>query len=684
MLLIIADDYGLDLSAQYPYSSDTPDTPTLDALAADGLVFENFWATPSCATTRAALITGQYGVNTGFLGTPGTLADSNETIQSYLATYPETDDYQSAVFGKWHIGNEANHPATVGVEYFAGAEGNIDDYFDWQLVTNGVEQNSTTYNTTHLTDLAIEWVNDQTQPWFVWLAYAAPHGPLHLPPSDLHDRSLAGSEADIDANPRDYVLAMIEAMDTEIGRLLASLSEEDRDNTLIIFLGDNGTARSAIDQSVFPRSHGKNSMYEGGLRTPLIVSGSGVSRQGEREDALVNVTDLFATIASVAGSSVSEIYDSVSFADAFADADFVGRDSLYVRYEDADLEGFAVRDADYKILEEDGAGLEMYAVATDLAESDNLLPVTGALDTRRAALEEVASGIESTATPSEPGGASPVDITDAILTSLSADCADYVESYTSSVTDINNDVAFVGDLVISVAGGKCLFTTNAIPNHDFNDRDGFATDVSEQDDVYEVTTAPTMAAATTDLTLTYDDAIMLNGVKVDLLAAGCFGVGNGRTGCNNIDQPWRYDPAFPSSGFRIDSHNAHTQNDGTYHYHGRPNALFYPDTAIESPVVGFAADGFPIFGTYFDDGGTVRRATSSYQLRAGMRPTGADDPGGSYDGTFRDDYEYVAGSGDLDECNGMTVDGVYGYYVTEGFPYILACFKGSPDLSFRK
>ena len=158
VLLIIADDYGVDLSAQYPYTADAPDTPTLDALATNGIVFDNFWTTPSCASTRAALITGQYGINTGFTGTPGTLDAANETIQSYLQNYPETQDYSSAVFGKWHIGNSADHPASVGVQHFAGTRANISDYFNWELTVNGVDQQSTTYNTTHLTDLAIDWI----------------------------------------------------------------------------------------------------------------------------------------------------------------------------------------------------------------------------------------------------------------------------------------------------------------------------------------------------------------------------------------------------------------------------------------------------------------------------------------------------------------------------------------------
>ncbi|MDA7687112.1 YHYH protein, partial [Pseudomonadales bacterium] len=225
---------------------------------------------------------------------------------------------------------------------------------------------------------------------------------------------------------------------------------------------------------------------------------------------------------------------------------------------------------------------------------------------------------------------------------------------------------------------------NAIPNHDFNDSDRFPNPVSEQTDVYEVPTTPEIAPTTTDLSLTYDNAILLNGVKTDVLAAACFGVGDGRVGCNNINQPWRYDPMYAANGFRVDSHNAHTQPDGTYHYHGSPNALFYADTNIVSPLVGFAADGFPIYGSWFDDNGLNRKATSSYQLKAGARPSGAGEPGGNYDGTYRDDYEYVQGSGDLDECNGMTVDGVYGYYIIDAFPYVLGCFKGVPDLSFRK
>ncbi|MCV6606149.1 MAG: YHYH protein, partial [Porticoccaceae bacterium] len=269
------------------------------------------------------------------------------------------------------------------------------------------------------------------------------------------------------------------------------------------------------------------------------------------------------------------------------------------------------------------------------------------------------------------------------LTSLSANCRDYVNNYESIARDVNNSVLFTGALTISVNGDKCIIESNGIPNHDFNDGSRrFANDVSEQNQNYEITTSPQFAPQSTPIAIGSDNGVMLNGVKVDLLAAACFGVGDERTGCNNMDQPWRFDPLFDSSGFAMDSHNAHAQPNGSYHYHGSPNALFHSHSNIESPVVGFAADGFPIFGSWFNDNGEMRQATSSYRLRSGARPTGEGNPGGVYDGTFRDDYEFVSGLGDLDECNGMTVDGVYGYYITEEFPYMMACLKGELDSSF--
>jgi len=129
--------------------------------------------------------------------------------------------------------------------------------------------------------------------------------------------------------------------------------------------------------------------------------------------------------------------------------------------------------------------------------------------------------------------------------------------------------------------------------------------VATQSDEYRVPISPQISPAATPLSLDLGNAILLNGVNVDILAAGCFGVGDGRIGCNDPNEDWRYDPVNPASGFRVDSHNAHTLPDGTYHYQAEPNALFSSDSTVESPVVGFAADGFPIFGSFIEDGGNV-------------------------------------------------------------------------------
>lgn len=278
-----------------------------------------------------------------------------------------------------------------------------------------------------------------------------------------------------------------------------------------------------------------------------------------------------------------------------------------------------------------------------------------------------------------------INISNAILTNGSGNCADYIANYTSDVTDIARNLMFSGSLSISLEQNKCVFLTNAIPNHDFNDgANAFPNHVAEQDDRFETTTSPQKADSTTALSLAYDNAILLNGVKVDLLAAGCFGVGDGKVGCNDISTPWRYDPMHPENGFNVDSHNAHAQGDGTYHYHGSPFALFADDSSQASPVIGFAADGFPIYGSYIETNSGFRKVLSSYRLKSGERPSGEGNPGGQYNGQFRDDYEYVPGLGDLDECNGMTLNDEYAYYITDAFPYVIGCFSGSVDETFNK
>lgn len=295
------------------------------------------------------------------------------------------------------------------------------------------------------------------------------------------------------------------------------------------------------------------------------------------------------------------------------------------------------------------------------------------------------------------------DITDTVLTETSTDCSDYAGTYTSSVADVNNGTNFEGSMTVSTSGSECVFSTNSIPNHDFNDGSAsFATDVAEVDKTYNITANPTATGSDTALTLGQVSVIFLNGAVLDIFPAACYGVGSEplgseKIGCTDNDSAWRYDPMYSGNDFGTDTHNAHAQPTGLYHYHGDPLALYdVSSTSTASPVIGFAADGFPVYGPYFNDGGTVRAAEPSWQLRTSnggtrnltdildINPDYYEDesPGGTWDGTYRDDYEYVDSSGDLDECNGMTVNGQYGYYMTNSFPWGPNCFKGTKNSTF--
>lgn len=305
---------------------------------------------------------------------------------------------------------------------------------------------------------------------------------------------------------------------------------------------------------------------------------------------------------------------------------------------------------------------------------------------------------ESETDTGEEGGqglSGELDITNAILTNTSADCGDYDVTLTASVNDITRQLMFDSGVALTAGTDSCSLTSNNIPNHDFNDETAnFANDVAEVSRTFEIIRNPQLATASTALDQQTFDGVFLNGVPIDLLSAGCYrpddpgadGDGNVAIGCT-VDDPWLTNPLGTDHKFGADAHNAHTQPDGTYHYHGNPLALFDDNPGpIGSPLIGFAADGFPIYGSYFadPDTGEVRRAVSGYTLKQGDRPDGDDNPPGAYDGTYYDDYEFTGSTGDLDECNGMEVDGRYGYYVTDEFPYLMFCHSGTPDPTFTK
>ena len=388
ILLIIADDMGIDSSVQYNVAAINPVTPNLDKLAKNGLVFDNVWVNPVCAPARASMITGKYGFRTN-VRAPGDILDSSEiTIQKYIRENSSIN-YAKALIGKWHLsggdqylinqrkryGSTVN-PLNSGVEYFSGIVGNaVGDYFNWTLKTNGVNFPQTEYATTVLTDEAISWIDNQKTPWFLWLAFNAPHVPFHLPPTDLHSQSLSGTKTDIANNPLGYYLASIEAMDSEIGRFLDSLSPEERNNTVIFFIGDNGTPRG-VAQEPFDRLRAKGSLYEGGIRVPMIASGKGVTRVGQREEALINGTDFFASIAELTGIDVKEIHDSKSFVDLLSEQNTDTRDFAYAEIQPTNnnpKSGWALRNQQYKLINFTDGTQELYDIVNDPFEHADLL-----------------------------------------------------------------------------------------------------------------------------------------------------------------------------------------------------------------------------------------------------------------------------------------------------------------------
>ncbi|MCA9402402.1 MAG: YHYH protein [Candidatus Omnitrophica bacterium] len=155
---------------------------------------------------------------------------------------------------------------------------------------------------------------------------------------------------------------------------------------------------------------------------------------------------------------------------------------------------------------------------------------------------------------------------------------------------------------------------------------------------------------------------------------------------------WNYEALSGRIDLGLDEQNAHVQPDGAYHYHGLPAALMGYTSDGHSLLIGYAADGFPIYALKGysvpdDPAAGITELHSSYRLREGRRSSG---PGGEFDGTFVQDYEYVSGTGDLDECNGRFgqapgyPEGTYYYVLTREYPYIPRCLKGAPDESFRK
>lgn len=323
VLVLIADDVGVDNIGIYAEGPSPPPTPNIDALARNGVLFRNAWANPKCSPTRATIQTGRHSFRTGVgtairyrnSGRQNVLAPSEITIPEFLGT--ETS-YSYGAFGKWHLGDATNggafSPNVAGWTHFAGFLGAAVDYFNWPRTVNGRTATCTTYQTTQIVDDALAWIRSVPEPWVCYVAFGAAHSPFHSPPPSLHTRTLPHSPKHSLVIP--FYKAAVEAMDTEIGRLLGSLKADVSSRTNVIFMSDNGTPRP-VAQAPFLSTRAKGTPYEGGVNVPLIVSGPAVRSPGREVSALVGSVDLFSTICELCGVKSKPAgvgIDSVSFA----------------------------------------------------------------------------------------------------------------------------------------------------------------------------------------------------------------------------------------------------------------------------------------------------------------------------------------------------------------------------------
>lgn len=311
VIFILADDLGWgDLQC---YGNPYVETPALNKLAAEGIRFTDYYSpSPLCAPARAAILTGRYNHRTG-----ATDVSSNRGIdrialsERTMGDYFKHAGYATALIGKWHNGLYSNPflPHNRGFDFYFGFPNGGQDYYEWNLMRNGVnEAHDGRYLTDVLNEEAIRFIDGhKDQPFFLLLAHHAPHMPFQAPDSliEKYVRRIDG------AHRREVAIiyAMIEVMDRGIGRIIEKLDElKIRENTLIVFTSDNGA--SYIDRKN-PRFHGpysgeKGNVLEQGIRVPAIVSWKGTISQNKVVSEPVHGCDWLPTAFGLTGAKAPE------------------------------------------------------------------------------------------------------------------------------------------------------------------------------------------------------------------------------------------------------------------------------------------------------------------------------------------------------------------------------------------
>ena len=397
VVLILVDDLGYsDLSS---YGAKDMKTPNIDKLVASGMRFDNFYANcPVCSPTRASLLTGRYP---DLVGVPGVIRTHLANNWGYLA--PQTvllpkllkrAGYHTAIIGKWHLGLASpNTPNERGFNHFHGFLGDMmDDYYDHRrhginyMRLNNKEIDPKGHATNLFTQWAIDYVSQrtnpkqrpgkgETQPFFLYLAYNAPHTPIQ-PPKDWLQR-VKNREKNI-SNKRAKLVALIEHMDDGIGKVIATLKETGlSNNTLVVFTSDNG-GQLSVGANNGPLRAGKQDMYEGGIRVPMCAVWPGKITPGSRSNRIALTMDLFPTICQAADAALDYEIDGRSILPALLGKSQPVEDRFlfWVRREGGHYGGrayYAARYGDYKLVQNSPfEPLQLYNLADDPQEKKPL------------------------------------------------------------------------------------------------------------------------------------------------------------------------------------------------------------------------------------------------------------------------------------------------------------------------
>ena len=311
IIIILADDAGY---SDFGFmGSDEIKTPNLDQLALDGVTFNNAYVSASvCSPSRAGLLTGMYQQRFGHeCNLDSDVNNSFDPNQITIAEALKTEGYNTGLIGKWHLGDKAqNHPLKNGFDYFWGFISGARNYFYdpneefRNSIRNVVENYSQTkfdgYLTDVLGDKAIGFINknhESNNPFFLFLSFNAPHTPMHAKDDVLEK---------FKDNPRQVYASMMWSMDEAIGNVVEALKENDQyDNTIIYFLSDNGAAMSN-DASPFPFKGWKGNQYEGGIKTPMIMTWKNKIKSNTHFDGFISALDIYKT--SLEASKVNNEY----------------------------------------------------------------------------------------------------------------------------------------------------------------------------------------------------------------------------------------------------------------------------------------------------------------------------------------------------------------------------------------